>query len=32
MYREVMADRVHADEIIDLYGATLGRGPTSMVT
>ena len=26
MYREVMADRVHADEIIDLYGATLGRG------
>lgn len=26
MYRVVMADRVHADEIIDLYGATLGQG------
>jgi serine/threonine-protein kinase len=26
MYRVVMADRVHADEIIELYGATLGQG------
>ena len=26
MYRVVMPDRVHVDEIIDLYGATLGEG------